>query len=273
MSVLDLQRPRVLVVEDDPGIRSLMLAVVRRGGFEADTVANGIDAIATLAARSFSTIVLDLLLPHGSGYDVLEWMQESNPALLSRVIILSATSPMLVRKHTVAHRVFRLMQKPFDIEELLEVIRACVDHDGAPDPFLGVRMKSSQANAEAAVLGVVRRDPAALHLVWSYGYEDAFVTQFNPLALSVKSPLGVAVLEARPVWIRSRGELVDQYPALQNSIHRRTHAAAAAPIVDHGVVTGSIGWRFNEEQAFDKEHQELLLSIAAECAALSRTTG
>jgi CheY-like chemotaxis protein len=247
--------------------------VVRRGGFETGTVANGIDAIATLAVESFSAIVLDLLLPHGSGYDVLEWLQETNPALLSRVVILSATSPILIRKHTVAHRVFRVMQKPFDIEELVEVIRACVDHDAAADPFLAVRMKSTRAKADAAVLGVVRRDPEALDLVWSYGYEDAFVTQFNPLALSVKSPLGVAFAEARPVWIRSRGELVDQYPALQSSMHSRTHAVAAAPIVDHGVVAGSIGWRFPEEQAFDKEQQDLLLSIAAECAPLSRTNG
>lgn len=271
MNGTEPERPRVLVVEDDPGIRSLILAVVRRGGFDADLVANGIDAMAILARESFSAIVLDLLLPRGSGYDVLEWMQETNPALLARVIILSATSPTLVRKHTVARRVFRVMQKPFDIDELLEVIRACVTHDDADDPFLGVRVKSSQGNADAAVLAVVRRELEELHLIWSYGYEDAFVTQFNPLALSVKSPLGVAVVEARPVWIRSRRELMDEYPALQSSIHNRTQAIAAAPIVDHGVVAGSIGWRFTEEQSFDREQQELLLSIAEDCAPLSRT--
>jgi DNA-binding response OmpR family regulator len=266
-------RPRVLVVEDDPGIRSLMLAVVRRGGFEADTVANGVEAIATLAAQSFSTVVLDLLLPRSSGYDVLEWLQETNPALLARVIILSATSPMLVRKHAVARRVFRTMQKPFDIDELLEVIHACVTREESADPFVAVRMKSSQANADAAILGVVRREIEALNLVWSYGYDDEYVTKFNPLALSTKTPLSTAVVEARPVWISTRREIVEAYPALEPLILSRTRAAAAVPVLDHGVVAGSIGWRFTEEQPFDAEQQELLLSIAEDCAPLSRTTG
>ncbi|HEX7192786.1 MAG TPA: response regulator, partial [Thermoanaerobaculia bacterium] len=81
-------RPRILVVEDDPGIRSLMLAVVRRGGFDAETVTNGIEAMAILAQARFEVVVLDLLLPRVSGYDVLEWMLETNAALLPRVVIL-----------------------------------------------------------------------------------------------------------------------------------------------------------------------------------------
>ena len=257
---------RILVVEDDPGIRSLMLAVMRRAGFEVESVTDGLDAIAILSQRPFAAIVLDLLLPRGSGYDVLEWLQNTYASLLPRVIILSATSPAIVRKHALSHRVFRIMQKPFDIAELVEVVRACANH-----PFVVVRTKSQQANADAAVVGVVVREREALQLVWSYGYDDETVSKYNPLPLTMKAPLSTAVVEARPVWIRSRRELADAFPQLETSVQLR--AMAAVPIMDGKTVAGSIGWRFAEEQAFDDGQQQLLLSIAADCLPLPTTIG
>ncbi len=257
--------PRILVVEDDPGIRSLTLAVLRRGGFEAESVTNGLDAIALLSRRPFAAVVLDLLLPRGSGYDVLEWLQNSYASLLPRVIILSATSPAIVRKHALSHRVYRIMQKPFDIMELVEVVRTC-----AGDPFVAVRMKSEEAKADAAVLGVVMRELEALHLIWSYGYEPELVTKCNPLPLTAKTPLGTAVVEARPVWVRSRRELTDAFPLLEATAQLR--AVAAIPIIEGGSVAGSIAWRFTEEQPFDDGQQQFLLSIAADCLPLPPQT-
>lgn len=257
---------RVLVVEDDPGIRSLMLAVMRRAGFDAESVTNGLDAITLLSQRPFAAVVLDLLLPRGSGYDVLEWLQNTYASLLPRVIILSATSPVIVRKHAVSQRVYRIMQKPFDISELVEVVQAC-----AADPFVAVRLKSHEAKADAAVLGVLARESEALHLVWSYGYDDETVKKYDPWPLKVKAPLSTAVVEARPVWVRSRRELAEAFPQFETSPH--LNALAAVPIVDQGAVAGSIGWRFTEEQPFDDGQQQFLLSIAADCLPLPKTTG
>ena len=256
---------RVLVVEDDPGILSLMLAVLRRGGFEAESVTNGIDAISVLARRTFAAVILDLLLPRSSGYDVLEWLQNGHASILPRVIIMSATSPSIVRKHAVSQRVFRIMQKPFDIDELLDVVGACAS------PFVAFRTKSDQAKADAAVVAVVAPERDRLNLVWSYGYDDDTLTKYNPLALSTKTPLSTAVVEARPVWMHTRSELAEEFPLLEPSVQLR--ALAAVPIVDQGSVAGSIGWRFTEEQAFDDGQQQLLLSIAAECVPIARTTG
>ncbi|HEX7136444.1 MAG TPA: response regulator, partial [Vicinamibacterales bacterium] len=244
-----------------------------RGGFEAETVTNGIEAMAILAQPRFEVVVLDLLLPRVSGYDVLEWMQETNAALLPRVIILSATSPAIVLKHPIARRVFRVMQKPFDIENLLDVARACVSHGHEADPFVKVRMKSSQANADAGVLGVIAPQRDALNLVWSYGYEPEVITKYNPMALDAKLPMSRSVIEARPVWVHTRRELLDEFPVLEPTLLSRTRAVAAVPIVDGNAVSGSIGWSFVEEQAFDGTQQEILLSIAADCVPLSKTGG
>ncbi|HEY2325220.1 MAG TPA: response regulator [Thermoanaerobaculia bacterium] len=263
----DAVRPRVLVVEDDPGILSLMLAILRRGGFETESVTNGIDAISVIARRPFVAVVLDLLLPRSSGFDVLEWLQNGYSSILPRVIILSATSPAIVRKHAVSHRVFRIMQKPFDIEELLDVVNACASRERGP--FLGVGERSYRAKADAAVVGLVAPEHDALQLVWSFGYDEATLTKYNPLPLSMKAPLSTAVVEARPVWVHSRRELAEAFPSVEASDELR--AVAAVPIVDHGAVAGSIGWRFTEEQPFDDGQQQLLLSIAADCLPLPKS--
>lgn len=245
-----------------------MLAVLRRGGFEAESVTNGFDAIRVLSVRPFSAIVLDLLLPRGSGYEVLEWLQNAYASLLPRVIILSATNPAVVQKHAVTRSVYRIMQKPFEIMTLLDVVRECA---ASFDPFAAVRAKSDQARADAGVVGVVDRGSDALQLVWSYGYPDETMAKYNALPLRTKAPLCTAVVEARPIWMHTRRELLAEFPLLETT--SPLAALAAVPIVDHGTVTGSIGWRFTEEQPFDDGQQAFLLSIAADCLPLPKTIG
>jgi CheY-like chemotaxis protein len=266
-------RPRILVVEDDPGIQSLMLAVIRRGGFDVETAANGIEAIAVLSRQRFAAVILDLLLPRSSGYDVLEWLDGASPDVLGCVIILSASSPVIVKKHALAHRVYRVMQKPFDIEELLDTVTACVGQAHADDPFLPVRMKSARANADTAILGVVGGERDMVHLVWSFGYDDATIAAYNPVPLTDKLPLTTSIVEARPVWLRSLSEITREYPLLLARLKPSTRSLAAVPIRGGDqVVSASIGWSFVDEQTFEPQQQELLLSIAADCAEFSKTS-
>ena len=266
-------RPRILVVEDDPGIQSLILAVIRRGGFDVETATNGIDAIATLSRQKFAAIILDLLLPRSSGYDVLEWLDGASPDVLGCVIILSASSPVIVRKHALAHRVYHVMQKPFDIEEFLNTVKACVGQKDASDPFLDIRIKSGQANADAGILGVVGSDRDKVHIVWTFGYDDATIAAYNPVPLTDKLPLTTSITEARPVWIRSRSEITREYPLLVARLKPSTRSIAAVPIRGGDqVVSASIGWSFVDEQTFETGQQELLLSIAADCAQFSKTS-
>lgn len=249
-----------------------MLAVIRRGGFDVETATNGIEAIAVLSRQRFAAVILDLLLPRSSGYDVLEWLDGASPDVLGSVIILSASSPVIVKKHALAHRVYRVMQKPFDIEELLNTVSACVSQTNTDDPFLPVRMKSVRANATAGVLGVVGSERDQLHVVWSFGYDDATVASFHPVPLTERLPLTTSIVEARPVWMRSRSEITREYPLIVDKLKPRTRAIAAVPILgEDNIVSGSIGLTFDHEQTFGTGQQELLLSIAADCAEFSKT--
>lgn len=81
-----MPRP-VLIVEDDPPLRSLLETLLHRAGAgEVLTCADGEEAIALLAHESFEVILLDLVMPRKDGFAVLEYLRANRPAQL-RVVL------------------------------------------------------------------------------------------------------------------------------------------------------------------------------------------
>ena len=82
----------VLMVEDDHATLSLLAAVAKREGFEALLAADGAQALAIVHHHPVDAIVLDLLLPEISGFDILVYFKQKMPALLKRTIVITAAS-------------------------------------------------------------------------------------------------------------------------------------------------------------------------------------
>lgn len=261
---------RLLIVEDDPGIRTLLLAVLRRAPFKIDAVANGAEALHAIAQHDYSVVTLDMLLPGVNGYDVLTSLEQTAPEMLSRVIVLTAVAPDVLRAHPSVNRTFCVLRKPFDVVELLRAVDSCrgvgSDDAGASrsdDPFVKIRGVSASAHAKAAIVGVVDPSRTCLNIVWGFGYPPHLLEQYNRLPLTTPAPMITAVAEERPVWIRSRAEATARYlPLIPVLREQGTHALAAVPVRVNGEVTGAIGWSFASEQPFDATQQELLQRIA-----------
>ena len=118
---------RVLVVENDAAIRSLIRAVLRRDGFEVDESSSAAEAITHLRTRRYSAIVLELMLPDGSGLEVLREI-DSLPPEHHCVVVVSAASPAVL--DSVSHaRVRSKLRKPFDISALTAAIHGCMGTD------------------------------------------------------------------------------------------------------------------------------------------------
>ena len=67
---------RVLLAEDDQGIRALVGSVLYRAGLNVEFAADGKEAIEHLQANSYDAILLDLMMPTASGFEVLAWMHK-----------------------------------------------------------------------------------------------------------------------------------------------------------------------------------------------------
>ena len=110
---------RALVCEDDSAIRILLCKLLSRHGLDPDCVGSGDEAAAQLRAHSYDLIVLDLLTPGMSGYEVVEMIERESPDLLNRVIVLTA----LQRAFNETLPVAAMVRKPFDLEEFDQIIQ------------------------------------------------------------------------------------------------------------------------------------------------------
>src|ERR1700730_9286081 len=81
---------RVLVVDDDPSIRRMIIAALRRDGYTFSEAANGREALDLMRAEHPSVGVLDLMMPMVSGWDVLRERSAERELLSIPVIIISA---------------------------------------------------------------------------------------------------------------------------------------------------------------------------------------
>src|SRR5687767_11272340 len=89
--------PRVLIVDDDVAIQTLMRTLLARRGAVVDCVGDGEDALESLREHTYDAIVLDLMLPKMNGFDVIGVLKERSPDVLDRVIVVTAVSEQMLR--------------------------------------------------------------------------------------------------------------------------------------------------------------------------------
>jgi CheY-like chemotaxis protein len=115
-------KPRALVVDDDEPIRVMLAAIVRQHGFAVETARDGQEAIDKIKSERFDVILLDLMMPHVNGYDVLQHIRKNQPDLLGRTIVATAV-PERELQRDLTDPVFKVHMKPFDLPQLMADVR------------------------------------------------------------------------------------------------------------------------------------------------------
>ena len=113
----------VLVVEDDDAIRRLVCFTLKRRGLSTDEARHGSEAIEKLSHHPYSAVVLDLMMPVRSGFDVVNYI--SDHQLESCVIVMTAAGARGTSRldMDVVHEV---IDKPFDVVHLGDLVSQCL---------------------------------------------------------------------------------------------------------------------------------------------------
>jgi DNA-binding response OmpR family regulator len=120
---METNEKRILVVDDDDAIRALLFTVLRRRGMKVDMARNGADALERCLHCHYSVILLDLMMPKVSGYEVLAHLEHEWRGERPIVLVLTAgTEPRNLNPAYVAGTI----RKPFDIELLLDTLNGCL---------------------------------------------------------------------------------------------------------------------------------------------------
>ena len=112
--------PRVLVVDDEQQILRALQTSLRGAGYEVDTAETAQQALAAAAIRPPEAVVLDLILPDGTGSDVLRELRKWSSA---PVIVLSAVDDEQEKVMALDAGADDFVTKPVGIDELLARVR------------------------------------------------------------------------------------------------------------------------------------------------------
>jgi CheY-like chemotaxis protein len=110
---------KVLVVDDDAAIRTLVTRVFARRGDLVESAVDGDAAIDCLKSHRFDLVVLDLMMPRTDGFGVLGYL-ETLDGSRPKIIVMTAAVPGLVDKVPPA-MVVGVLGKPFDLKALVDL--------------------------------------------------------------------------------------------------------------------------------------------------------
>lgn len=127
--------PKVLVVEDDEAMASLLVRGLTSEGYDVVRVSNGMDALIAVANHTFSAAAIDVMLPEMNGYEICRHLR--NQGNLLPVLLLTARDSIDDRVHGLDSGADDYLTKPFAFAELSARIRALVRRDAAvPKPVM-----------------------------------------------------------------------------------------------------------------------------------------
>jgi two-component system, OmpR family, response regulator len=193
---------RVLVAEDDPGLRSVLERGLRRHGYVVDAVADGERALRFVRAYDYEVVVLDWRMPGLTGIEVLRDLRGRG----SRVPVL-----MLTARDTTADRVEGLdagaddyLVKPFEFAELLARLRA-------------LQRRPAVALEPLLVVGDLEFDPAARR--FRRGGEELALTRREEAIIELLMRRHPSVVDRRTIAVQVWDEEADAVGSNTIDVH------------------------------------------------------
>jgi CheY-like chemotaxis protein len=114
-------RPHILVIDNDPELCKSIELLFSRLNVEIIMAPDGLVAMNLLSERHFDIILLEIMSPYVNFSEIIDYIQRSN--LESFIVLMSRHLPEETIKHCVGRNVYGLLQKPFDLTQLLTIVQ------------------------------------------------------------------------------------------------------------------------------------------------------
>jgi two-component system response regulator MprA len=170
-----MSHPRLLIVDDDPELRTFLSTELAVEGYRCKEAASGQQALGLIRGQPWDLVLLDWTLPDFSGVEVCRRMRQSN--INTPVLMLSARDGVRERVEALDSGADDYLSKPFSIEELLARVRARLRRSGLDEPKDGwLRLADLAVNP---LSHEVSRGEEAIHLT---------AREFDLLLLLIRHP-------------------------------------------------------------------------------------
>ena len=135
---------RVLIVDDEAHVRSMIAATLERQGYQVVSASGGREALEALENDSFELILTDIVMQEGNGLALLERIHAQNPNV--PVIMVTAIHDISVAIDSMRRGAYDYLLKPFERDHLVATVQRALDHRQAMQ-----ESKTYQQNLEQVV--------------------------------------------------------------------------------------------------------------------------
>lgn len=166
---------QVLLVEDDPIVRTAYMKVLRTSGIDLDTAADGVEALEKIRGGGFDAVVSDINMPRLSGIEFLQRLRELS---LDVPVVLVTGGPALeTAVRAVEFGAYRYLTKPVDIEALASTVR------GAAEAGQRARQRR-EAELTPMPIPLSAAGPSAEEIAYAQSFDDSLAhlwVAFQPI--------------------------------------------------------------------------------------------
>jgi DNA-binding response OmpR family regulator len=139
---------RLLVVEDEPGIRGMLVRALEAAGYGIDSAGDGESGLLRALTGDYQLVILDLVLPRADGWQVLSQLRRSRPG--QPVLVLSCLSDVTAKVSCLDMGAQDYLTKPFSLDELLARVRVQLRGEPGRDHQAGGVLRSGALSLDLA---------------------------------------------------------------------------------------------------------------------------
>ena len=166
---------RILITDDEPSMRQGLADNLEFEGYEVSAATNGREALEILSKEEYDLLILDVMMPELSGFDVCKTLRQQGNNI--PVILLTAKGEEIDRVLGLELGADDYITKPFSLRELLARVKAILRRSGNSNPqasnasmetigLLQVDFKNYVANVNGKEVKLSHREFEVLHFLW-----------------------------------------------------------------------------------------------------------
>lgn len=150
-----MEKTRILIVDDDPGLRKTLSDILRMKGYQTLVAKDGREGIAIMAEDPVNLILIDLGLPDMSGLEVLDRVKADHPA--AQAIILTGNATLDSAVDATNRGAFSYLIKPYAIDQLTLHIRRAIEKQQADEKIVAHNVELQKVVTELKALYDISR--------------------------------------------------------------------------------------------------------------------
>ncbi len=139
---------RLLVVDDEPDLRTLYELTLLREGYELETAGSVSEGLARLQAQSYSAVITDMRLPDGSGLDLLHWLEQQGRG--EKTLVITAYGSAENAVEALKAGAYDYLTKPVDLRQFRLVVASALGRVPAAPPVVAKSPIAAPAAAPIA---------------------------------------------------------------------------------------------------------------------------